>query len=766
MPWPETPKSGATVKKNTARQTCITDTFKERKRKNVEPIDKTQSKEKRKRETAIIENFKSLKDSFLSASKNIKRNLHLSNQDDKVLTNNATDINKVSYNIDAVNNVPTVSSKAEIETLNLVPDQNDCTEDIDGYDFIDDEKIDNLLSEIESEMCKHKGSSAIATTSVNNSSLYSGQQSLNFPKLTREARKRKPFTTKSNYTFIDVIKKKSSIIDEENDTGTSHEDNGFSDTIKAHIQKYLTKTKKVAKPPDGKLEILFNSEGNNENVSISKQQECLQEKQLADEIPASPTFDLYPKYEIKEILGTNDCVGRCNAMVNIQRNQNEELITCKDTQNVNNESKTHMFIADELNEKCNKNSTLPVNNSKTAIGYESASVTAAEDMMLVSLPLVHDNSEMDFSVLSRDNPPKAENSTDDTAVNLLNRNISNLHLSIPNIIDCDENNSSKQLVCIPKEPSNEDQRSKMQENYSNAMSLMPIDNKLLTCIPLKNKDDCEILKFKNFNDCSDDRHNEFMQNNMLIIDADVRKTHNQVLTNRNSCLDTKGIKLPSWNVIDESLNDITKINKFEPKPEYVKKYCYSTTKVDTCTNQTSEYSVKVIKRVRLDMDVTEIVTRKRNPSFDKNINFDSEEKHKNNIIIFDPEVHEETNIQNKSRNLGKHETQSAWNPSGSKHGFLLARKDQIKVENNQITADDHDGVCNLPEIPFTMGNQEMINLDERQNTKTLFSEPVRISDNNEEKDTLDAPTVHENSVDKILQKYGRILGYVSFSMIF
>ncbi|CAH0585842.1 unnamed protein product [Chrysodeixis includens] len=783
---PETPKTAALMKKCTERQTCITDTFKERKRKSVDPIDKTQSKEKRKRESALIENFKSLKDSFLSASKNIKRNLYTSSKDDEVLANNVQDTNMVSRNIDDISNAPTVLNNLINESVNIVRAQNDSMDDIDNDEFIDDEKIDSLLSEIESEMCKNRGTSAIASTSVNNNNSYTGHRSFNLPKQSyyNQARKCKPVATKSNYTFIDLIEKNSSKGDEENNTCISHRDNGFSDTIKTHIQKYLTNTRIIAQPSDRKLELLLNSTASNQDVSISGQ-----ENQLDDEIPASPTYRQYPKYEIKEILGNNDCVGQCNNSENVQKKSNIQFTTGKDTKEksaqpyeINDEK--NVYNEDESKENY-KSTTLSENGANLSVGFETKLVTATKG----KIPLVEDKPVMHITAFSRDNTSKTEDSTvDDTESNLLNLNIANLHLTTNVDPDCDENNiaMSKELVKSAKNDDLSAQNSTNKENNSNAMSLMPTENKLLRYIPLEYKDDSKTLTLKNVYSCSNvnpsysiNGNNRFIPNNLLI---DEGNTHlNQAPTKANSYLDIKGLELP-YNGQDSnhSPSGSKKGNEAEPKTEYVKKYHYSTSNIDTCIKHTSEYSVKVIKRVRLDMDVTEIVTRKQNLSSDK-INSDYEDKNSEDIQVTAPVAHDRSYCQNLSRYFDTRETQNTYTQGRSEesdrpirvferqhtHGptRVLAKTDHIKVKdlitcndsNRNSTPTFNTNKNYLTETPIALENKGLLNSDERQD-KASLSGTGGEADDNELKGTINEPASNENSVNNILQKYGRILG--------
>ncbi|XP_047029977.1 probable ATP-dependent DNA helicase HFM1 [Helicoverpa zea] len=323
-PCTKTPKNDFQVKNKAEKQTCITDTFKERKRKNTDSI--AQSKEKKKRETALIENFKNLKKSFESASKNVgfgMRQQSKENRDVDGTSNNNT--NNTLGNIDTmlVNN----------NAINVIGNDKVCIEDMDSDEFIDNEKIDSILNEIESEMSKNKISKP--KTNLNNGNTYfreknykvqenpfavqhnldtsSIQANYNVaPKVSNYKtaclpRKRKPTTTKSNYNFIDLLERNLSLSDDEDKTEVPQPNNGFSDAIKSQISKYLSKTKPVV--PDRNLEMLLDNPqitvpSDNLNPTNVIDKSIDQDCEILDDSNRSP----YPKYGIVEILGAKDPV--------------------------------------------------------------------------------------------------------------------------------------------------------------------------------------------------------------------------------------------------------------------------------------------------------------------------------------------------------------------------------------------------------------------------------------------------------------------------
>ncbi|KAJ8721973.1 hypothetical protein PYW08_004375 [Mythimna loreyi] len=310
-PGPPVLTNAMPSKRTAERQTCITDTFKERKRKvNPDAIEK--SKEKKKRENGILENFKYLKQSFETASKNVnkmqKQNEGNFNKDTNTCLSSKTINNTNAININSIK-----------EKENIISDQNICFEEIDNDEFIDDEKIDSILNEIENEMGKNKISIDKAVPLYNNP--YSSEKYLNVPnsfstKLTVQnsttkpnskqklniPRKSKPKTAKSNYTFIELLERNLSLSDDEEKAEAPQNNNGFSDTIKCQIQKYLTKTQTKTVIPDRNINILLDKYENGLASNDEKTHE-VETINLDSEILNSPAQSNYPRYEIKEILG-------------------------------------------------------------------------------------------------------------------------------------------------------------------------------------------------------------------------------------------------------------------------------------------------------------------------------------------------------------------------------------------------------------------------------------------------------------------------------
>ncbi|XP_038210055.1 probable ATP-dependent DNA helicase HFM1 [Zerene cesonia] len=120
-------------------EVCVEETSKDRKRKNDTHI--VLSKEKIKRDSNIIKQFKHLKESLVLTSENISRNLN----ETKELSNKIlSDLKKTGNN-----SIETITSLPIIEQT---PHQNVIVEISDEEDYIDDTEINNILNEIEGEI--------------------------------------------------------------------------------------------------------------------------------------------------------------------------------------------------------------------------------------------------------------------------------------------------------------------------------------------------------------------------------------------------------------------------------------------------------------------------------------------------------------------------------------------------------------------------------------------------------------------------------------
>lgn len=241
------------------KQSLITDNFNERKRKNVKNI--TETKEKKRRESPIIEKFNCLKESLRVPSKPLIENF-----------TNTMDMR------DKLDSYQDVSIPVTINSTKTIDDKNNnlATEMFAEGNEPDqfDHKINSLLNEIESEISRHQKDSTTDDISEQNCTLnshlnfskdaktthqnilpsnstnkYSGNKSLSTKQLLLNKQKRQKITKnhnksnfKSNYNFIDLLDKNVNYSDDE-EKDCSNNDTGFSKAIKPGIDNYLMQTK-------------------------------------------------------------------------------------------------------------------------------------------------------------------------------------------------------------------------------------------------------------------------------------------------------------------------------------------------------------------------------------------------------------------------------------------------------------------------------------------------------------------------------------------
>lgn len=769
---PCTAAQTTSIKKTAERQTCITDTFKERKRKiNPDAIEK--SKEKRKRGNALIQNFNYLKESFQAASKNVNQSMNKQRQNGESLKKNAAVSSKscstMSNSLCAVN---INSAKDKLIQLG----QNTCYEEMDGDEFIDEEKIDSILNEIEKEMGKTKtlsnttslsnntyfrernlkvqnpSSTKLTPDSLKSSSVQHSITKSNSYKTLNALRKPKSKTPKSNYNFIDLLERKLNISDDNDKSEVVQKDNGFSDTIKSQIQKYLTKIqtktsihdiniKKLIDKPDDELK-------NDEDKTV-----VIQPDNMDSEILNSPMHSPCSRYEIKEILGGKNIIASnsniqskndnnfiynqnykdCNIKPNY--NNKDALSHCDSDMktltslpeihnmilgdedsinNIDNELKeedlddTFILNVDEGDEKLKNNENDRICVTKYTLNkgndeYRNYVADVNPDITMISPTEVSDdlsnrkNTDMNNQC---SNTNKQNSIAEYFVTKGSHNNTSNI------LVDnerCESDTAAKDL-CSDLDIKN---RTQMDVNdrasHNKTLATEDIEHKLYesTKVDALAKTPWSDIAMENINEfvennrpwhdkpmsiktidrnlydstkndtlvkiaCSDTKYRNELVNNKKalhdktrVIDNIGRSTRsNQAECNKSICYPPlSNDLLPSYDLMNNSPNNSsnssnnTDINK--QKENYVRRYTYSTSKVDVCTKQTPEYCVQVIKKVKMDLDITAIVSRKHNSS--QNYEPDREEASSNNkrMKMIELPKHENTfqNITNDNNKI-------------------------------------------------------------------------------------------------------------------
>ncbi|XP_063891886.1 uncharacterized protein LOC110374698 [Helicoverpa armigera] len=777
-PCTKTPRNDFQVKNKAEKQTCITDTFKERKRKNTDPI--AQSKEKKKRETALIENFKSLKKSFESASKN--GNLSVRQQ------------NNVHGDVDGPSNTNRNNTLGHIDTMlvnnnaiNVIGNDKVCIEDMDSDEFIDDEKIDSILNEIESEMSKNKISKPKTTLNNTNTyfreknykenpfavqhnldsssiqSNYNATPKVSSYKTVSIPRKRKPTTTKSNYNFIDLLERNLSLSDEEDKIEAPKQDNGFSDAIKSQISKYLSKTKPVV--PDRNLEMLLDNPqitvpSDNQNpinvVDKPIDQDC-----VSDHSP-------YPKYEIVEILGDKDPVKQHENIqhASYSKNHTDNLdhqvceIMDLNTINTNNvidlthvgpntmKTATLQNINNVItnNEDSKNNSIKSLDVIDTHGVQTSTRIINEENFANNRLYIEDSGSENDSNKEDSEKVAKTETNSITIAREIgdksnRNNSESNVNNQIERIDSMQSNNNPNYVLLDNKEF-----RSLYESTKTDNSTIKP-------CLEIVPRDRQHLLQTNTYSDATTTEG----------VDRRIGLKALQFHEN------TQNIPVPYSNSSSDLINpqtisgntpNVIEIDKH--RTEYVKRYTYSASKVDVCTKQTPEYCVQLIRKVKMDLDVTAIVSRKMN--YFQNNEPDNEEHINKEELNHMRRPNYGTGFQYVTRDHNNMITNSSKVdfPVATVSGFnnyivenAASPPSQAIDANSSVVFEDNyrncpnscknDGMV-IPEIEDVLEEKEIIHRNNEDVPQNV--EPVEIGN---------GPVKEDRTVKNILQKYKKIL---------
>lgn len=235
-----------TIKKMFKKQTTITDSFKERKRK-INDLDISQSKEKKKRDNAVIEKFRHLKDSLGKSStefrEKLQKPMEISNKLQQMTPpGNTKEINhENSFGLAFENENDYDTIVREYEYPEMI------SEDLDNeHDFTADDHFDNILSEIENEISKTRHSdgpvnSQNHTMSLEKTSRKNKPNPFSKPNCKLLNLKTPTKSTRCNYNFIELLQRRENLSNED-DTISSKSNSGFSDTIKSQVEKFIMNT--------------------------------------------------------------------------------------------------------------------------------------------------------------------------------------------------------------------------------------------------------------------------------------------------------------------------------------------------------------------------------------------------------------------------------------------------------------------------------------------------------------------------------------------
>lgn len=301
-------------------KTNVTDTFKERKRKNTSENDITQSKQKKKRDNALLEKLKTLQESFGKTSIELKKDLEKSATMSNKILQDLTQLEKPTEHTSSETeqarehfstcqltaNVSTIdpthilrknsTDSFRTEPIDINENQSSSKKYVNNFDeFIDDEKINNMINEIESEIfrvnkesnlpqvdhshkknlqnqqssfapttesrvtkeldlpfvdfefktnAKNVQTSYIKTSSTKLATINNDEINQNYKTLANTKKKiQKKY--KNNYNFIDLLDKTTKISDDEDDFVINNTSE-FCNTIKTQVDKYLLQSKNIS----------------------------------------------------------------------------------------------------------------------------------------------------------------------------------------------------------------------------------------------------------------------------------------------------------------------------------------------------------------------------------------------------------------------------------------------------------------------------------------------------------------------------------------
>ncbi|CAB3261300.1 unnamed protein product [Arctia plantaginis] len=589
------------------------ESLRKRKRNNSTDADKNQSKGKKKRENAVIKNFEYLKKKFETESQVIKENCNLNSKNNEGVTHN-----------DILSTEIVSQNKINAEYNNISKDMNLVLKNRDN--FIDnDEKINNIITEIENEMSKRKiykkksNLKHLANISETENSQHSSAfkcEPINKIPYQHKLKTRKALPAKSNYTFIDLLEK--NVSDDNDETVETSSYHGFSDTVKSYINKFILKTESETKIHDTNLPSLLV----NEDKAVSDKKEYSNEIEIAvsNSVNNLSTQKLYPHYEIKEILdgqknikesevnsspqklvmkvpsniGTgynttrqiadvlspvlvqSDAVNITNIYHNNQNNSNISRVLNETFQKPNNLHDAYETNSDNIHVDYNKNEAETNRDNITLLDKEMVLPTKRDSVKIEEIP-------SDILPFKR----KSTNTTDISPKKI--SIIEGYNLSVMpvtyepyefTLIDSTGGKTIQKNSQGIEEVS--DKRCHESYEFNKTLSLMTDDYKS-AIIP---------------------KHLTYLDRCQIINATTVSNNNDQQIISEPVCTNNYDHpKLLNYCSSNEYCN--------RNRNEYVKKYYLSTRQIDIGTTEIADCNIQIIKEIKMDLKITAIVSASR-----------------------------------------------------------------------------------------------------------------------------------------------------------
>lgn len=656
-----------TAKKMIKKQTTITDTFKERKRK-IYDLDISQSKEKKKRDNVVIEKFRHFIEPFGKLSmelRDVQKPAEISNKLLLEMTPSNKQVRKINHdNIVALaceddNDCGTIAREYEYSEI--------ISEDLDNQqDFIDDGHFDNILSEIENEISKSRrsnepSSSQKHTTPIETTPLINNPNPFSKPNYKLIKPKRQPKSTRCNYSFIERLQRKEKLSDE--DGSISSKDGGFSDTIKSQVEKFMKASTNTTNIADAEMTILLSTplcselsdkevttvESRTENVVLHDNNKAIDKdttiisKPLKNCTIVSKDLVSLNKYNVDmPTENPNVISGICKS------NNDISQMALKETKN----KKLNEFILDN---KPNKANLLNVVNQTNDIQNVAENITL--EMFVDFVKNTREPTYFSEELLESPCDLKKNDNRQHKIVpeNCLKNN--NVEITIPEherkgnyeqngveiIKDNDEyvagrnshekyiskydppipsDNKNKQLECANKSHKLSNQLTlphlnTMSTKTSQGNTANLVDKLNQASIVKCNRSEKQHILYFNKHVGEIKPFNETKQSTQPKPN-NIPKQVNTILSSisEKSLQNTKDENLEIFEPDDTMRSAISKevspsVLSFNPKKEkYVNTYSFSSMKVDVQTKKHADVEVQIIRKLKVDLDITEILTHK------------------------------------------------------------------------------------------------------------------------------------------------------------
>lgn len=607
------------TKKTFKKQTTITDTFKERKRK-LSDLDVSQSKEKKKRDYAVIEKIRHLKEPFGKTSIELRddrqKSKKISNKllDETMSSNKEMRNQENSLELACGDNNDYDAIVREYEYPEII------VEDLDSeHDFIADDHLDNILNEIENEISRGRHSDGSVsnrklTTPVETTPRINNPNHICKPNYKSLNLKR---PTRCNYNFIELLERNENLSDEDD---TISKDGGFSDTIKGGIEKFFMSTSDTTKIIDPVVTELINNPlySTLEDEHVKTVELCVQNnkefnKGTALILKSNKKLDTVPGEPVR--IKENDDIttgypevafGKCSS-----NDVNHRTLESTEDNNKN------YCIQQYTPSKANLVDLVNHRNNFTNRDNIKPEMCVVKEKELLKIP--YDLKKSDHHHDINEKCHQKNNLT--IAILEQGRNVEIIHDDTNNVgQDSQEKyfpGANHSIALIPSEyhfKQNECTDNSQIYSYQllpnmNIMSMNTWQSNATNAVDKLNQ--ASILKTNGLEKESIvyfDEHvggDKYLKETIHNTQPLPFKTIREVNINRIPSLSEKSLQKTT----DENWDNLKLDNDSLRKEQYVNKYSFSTTKVDVQTKKHADLQVQIIRKLKINVDVTEILTR-------------------------------------------------------------------------------------------------------------------------------------------------------------